>query len=722
MKIKQLLFIAFILFFLNSTMIQADQIENNHNETNTWIVDINGQGDFISIQSAINNANQEDTIIIRDGLYHESIIIDKTLTIQGESKDKTILAGIGVKDVIQITAEHVSISNLFIKNSGGSGRDAGIETNADYTTISNTIISNTTIGIFSYFSNHHIITNNTLTDNKDYGIHLYESKRNIVMKNTISNNRWGIFLVYGESNTISENIIIDNKNHGIWFLRGSIYNEISKNLILNNGNMGIRFRLFCFNNSIIDNTISSNKIGLSIGLHWPCDSSYIYHNQIIDNEEYGLFISDSADNTIASNNFQNNKIHASFNDCEQQTWNQNYWETSKNPFYLIKGKKNQLPWINIDFNPSTNPIEIPTIKNDIIQSTPPTMTIQETTTIDTPLSFTWTNINGKDYTSPVKNQMPAPTCETYALCSALETLIHFQLDNNFGCDLSETHLFYYTGGTAEWGVDAVEPAEYLIDYGVPDEGCFPDPHRPYDYPYESVDGWEDRTVKITEWGWIDNDVESIKQGLIKYGPLTICQMTRKDLDLYKNGVYMPKISSPIRRGHVTTIFGYDDTNNCFIVRNSGGVEWGEEGYFRISYEGFNELYSFIFPFYGGTGILYIDGVYGNLKPEVPKVYIQEPKLYHTYLFGKEIKTIFKNNQNIQNSVPRILGRYQLLIQTDDTENIEIYIDGNLIDEYICTTPYYANTYTISQGHHTIEVIAYADMMISKDIIDVYSLI
>jgi len=114
MKTKQLLSIAFIIFFLNSTMIQADQIENNNYETNTWIVDINGHSDFTSIQSAINNANQDDTIIIRDGLYHESIIIDKTLTIQGESKEKTILKGIGVKDVIKTGYESNTFTQKYL--------------------------------------------------------------------------------------------------------------------------------------------------------------------------------------------------------------------------------------------------------------------------------------------------------------------------------------------------------------------------------------------------------------------------------------------------------------------------------------------------------------------------------------------------------------------------------------------------------------------------------
>ena len=35
--------------------------------------------------------------------------------------------------------------------------------------------------------------------------------------------------------------------------------------------------------------------------------------------------------------------------------------------------------------------------------------------------------------------------------------------------------------------------------------------------------------------------------------------------------------------HCVLIVGYDDVNQCFIVKNSWGTGWGEAGYFRIAY-------------------------------------------------------------------------------------------------------------------------------------------
>ncbi|MHA1280120.1 MAG: hypothetical protein ACTSQ8_23245, partial [Candidatus Helarchaeota archaeon] len=38
---------------------------------------------------------------------------------------------------------------------------------------------------------------------------------------------------------------------------------------------------------------------------------------------------------------------------------------------------------------------------------------------DLPSSFTWRDINGTDYTTSIKNQAPAPTCEAYGLVASL---------------------------------------------------------------------------------------------------------------------------------------------------------------------------------------------------------------------------------------------------------------------------------------------------------------
>jgi len=339
--------------------------------------------------------------------------------------------------------------------------------------------------------------------------------------------------------------------------------------------------------------------------------------------------------------------------------------------------------------------------------------IEKTTDMSSfPENFSWQNINGIDYTTSIKDQSPAPTCEAYALVGAMETIIQYQTGELYEPDLSECHLYFYAGGTYESGyVNLIDAANYLVNIGVPDEGCYPDPHRPFDYPYDSLNGWENRTVKINDWGWVDYDIDSIKSALIEYGPLVICIRFSKDFFYYTGGVYEPSWGGH-GGGHVVTLVGYDDDDECWIVKNSWGKMWGEDGWFKMAYDA-----EMIADWYGpGTGIMYIDGVYGNLKPDVPKVQIIKPDIKHTYFFGIQLPTIF-SKLNIQKAAPRIFGKMTMELLVNNANKVEFFVDDELV--YTVNDAPFEWLIDIESGLHTIETIAYNDVNISKDIRDVY---
>jgi len=337
------------------------------------------------------------------------------------------------------------------------------------------------------------------------------------------------------------------------------------------------------------------------------------------------------------------------------------------------------------------------------------------TTKELPTSFSWKNIDGIDYTTPIKNQAPAPTCEAYGLCASLETLMQYQMQELYNPDLSETHLYFYAGGTYEQGyVNLMDAADYLVINGTPDEGCYPDPHRAFDYPFESLSGWENRTIKIEEWGWVEKEVETINNALIEYGPLIICMSIYEDFYKYKEGVYRHKWGKRVG-GHVVTIVGYDDNEQCWIVKNSWGDKWGDEGWFKLAYDAdiFAEWYGV------GTGVMYIDGVHGNFKPDVPRVEIIKPRFRKSYFFGFEFKYIFKKLP-IQKAVARLIGNMFIKIKTDNTIKVEFYVDDVLqsVDE---SAPFQWKIDS-NRGFHTLLVKAYNDHNQSIDIVDFYKFI
>ncbi len=198
---------------------------------------------------------------------------------------------------------------------------------------------------------------------------------------------------------------------------------------------------------------------------------------------------------------------------------------------------------------------------------------------DIPETFDWRNVNGIDYTTPIKNQGSCGSCVAFAFVGALESIIQINSNNIFNCDLSEAHLFFCTGGACDFGTFPWDALEYLQNYGVTDESCF---------PYKDIDmscrakcsDWEKRVVKVNHSGFVSH--EEIKEALINYGPLFTSFNVFQDFFHYESGIYEPVWGAPLG-SHCVSIIGYNDTGGYWICKNSWGTEWGENGYFKIKY-------------------------------------------------------------------------------------------------------------------------------------------
>jgi hypothetical protein len=55
-----------------------------------------------------------------------------------------------------------------------------------------------------------------------------------------------------------------------------------------------------------------------------------------------------------------------------------------------------------------------------------------------------------------------------------------------------------------------------------------------------------------------------------------------DLFCYFGGVYTYDYGDFVGN-HAICVIGYDDTQNCWICKNSWGTNWGEDGFFKIAY-------------------------------------------------------------------------------------------------------------------------------------------
>jgi parallel beta-helix repeat protein len=68
-------------------------------------------GGYSNVQAAVNEASPGDTVALETGVYRESIVLNKSITLVGSGDETTLLGG-GPDPVITVTADDVEIRNL----------------------------------------------------------------------------------------------------------------------------------------------------------------------------------------------------------------------------------------------------------------------------------------------------------------------------------------------------------------------------------------------------------------------------------------------------------------------------------------------------------------------------------------------------------------------------------------------------------------------------------
>ena len=111
-----------------------------------------------------------------------------------------------------------------------------------------------------------------------------------------------------------------------------------------------------------------------------------------------------------------------------------------------------------------------------------------------------------------------------------------------------------------------------------------------DFPYEAanVACKEDapQHEMLESWAYVGDrkmgpTVDDIKRAIYKYGPVAATVSASGSWDAYKSGIYNDCNYGMLN--HIVAIVGWNDDDQAWIVKNSHGVEWGDQGYIRIRY-------------------------------------------------------------------------------------------------------------------------------------------
>ena len=246
--------------------------------------------EYTSIQDAINEAMEGETIEVDSGIYNESITIDKKLELIGLDSP-VINAEPNYMDVVRISADDCVIDGFEI--TGGS------------------------TGLAVYLCNNCTIRNNIISSNDDTGIHISESLNNTISNNEIINNDRGLYISYSGGSVLRQNVMAGNNYNfeiygdynqdidttntvngkSIYYLTGQ------DNVVIDSSsNAGCLYLIDCSNMTVRGLALSNNGTALTL---INTDFSNIEDVNATNNNE-GIVLRESGNNHLTNNIVANN--------------------------------------------------------------------------------------------------------------------------------------------------------------------------------------------------------------------------------------------------------------------------------------------------------------------------------------------------------------------------------------------------------------------------------
>jgi nitrous oxidase accessory protein len=263
------------------------------------------------IADLIAAAAPGETITVPPGIYHEQLVIEKSVRLVG--KGATIDGG-GAGDVVVVKADDVELRGFTIRNSGRavSQEPSGVRLLGHGTVLASNTIEDVYFGIHIIGGGHHQIEFNTIRPDKSvdpewrgHGISMWNSEGNVIRRNTVRDAKDGLFISFSHHNFVHGNTITKNR-FGLHYMSAED-NRFTENVIDDNmaGALVMNSkRLFLKDNQISNNRRGNTAMGLLLK---SVDDLWAQDNRITGNGT-GVLMEDTPQSPGASVTLTRNLI------------------------------------------------------------------------------------------------------------------------------------------------------------------------------------------------------------------------------------------------------------------------------------------------------------------------------------------------------------------------------------------------------------------------------
>jgi parallel beta-helix repeat protein len=185
-----------------------------------FVVSAGGGGNFTSINEALRNAAPNSRLLIREGLYEESVVLDKNVEIEGDGAIENIVVRSRSQSCVSMRTERAAVRGLTLEGRGKAGGRAFFAVDVPFgaLVLENCRISSDTLSCVAIHgaNANPFLKNCSVHDGADSGIYIFDNARASIQDCDVYRSaNVNLAITQGANPTVKNCRIFEGENGGV---------------------------------------------------------------------------------------------------------------------------------------------------------------------------------------------------------------------------------------------------------------------------------------------------------------------------------------------------------------------------------------------------------------------------------------------------------------------------------------------------------------------------